>query len=139
MKKLCLLLILASAVPVMGGAVPPFTTIFMRTLLDDPTQAAAWLTLGIGDTDGTLSGDSDTSISTEKVVKNYVDHYGGGVSPENIIWRDIRTDFSILKKGTSPPGEENSAIGASGNILAYNYAFNPAAGRGSILPRYHAK
>ena len=128
MKKLCLLLILAFALPAMGGAVPPFTTIFMRTLLDDANKAAAWVTLGIGDTDGTLSGNSDTSISTEKAVKYYVDHLGGGVSPENVIWRDIRTDFSLLRKGTSPPGEENSAIGASGNIVAYNYAFNAAAG-----------
>jgi hypothetical protein len=33
-----------------------------------------------------------------------------------------------LKKGVSSPGEENEAIGASGNILGYNYAFNPASG-----------
>jgi len=125
-----LLLILVMALPTFGQGTPvlPYMTQYIRTLLDDVNKAAAWLTLGIGDTDGTLSGNSDTSISTEKAVKNYVDHFGGGVSPENVIWRDIRTDFSILRKGTSPPGEENSAIGASGNILAYNYAFNPAAG-----------
>ena len=131
MKRIIFVLLLFSiAVPVQGQPMSlfPFVTQYMRTLLDDANKAAAWVTLGIGDTDGTLSGDSDTSISTEKAVKYYVDHLGGGVSPENIIWRDIRTDFSLLRKGTTPPGEENSAIGASGNIVAHNYAFNAASG-----------
>ena len=75
-----------------------------------------------------MTSDSASHLSTQQSVKAYVDIHGGGVSPENVIWRDIRTDFSILRKGTSPPGEENSSIGASGNIVAYNYAFNEAAG-----------
>jgi len=102
MKKLCLLLILAMALPVVGGGVCPFTTIFMRTLLDDADMAAAWVTLGIGSTDGTFASNSDTLIPTEKAIKTYVTNNAGSVSPlemtelsadpvkpgegENVIW-----------------------------------------------------
>ncbi len=48
MKKLaCLLLICAISGAAYGGAIPAFTTIFMRTMLDDATQAAARATLGL--------------------------------------------------------------------------------------------
>ena len=78
MKRLLILLLLAVCSPALGGPVPPFTTIFMRTLLDDANMAAAWVTLGIGSTDGTFASDSDTLIPTEKAIKTYVTNNSGG-------------------------------------------------------------
>lgn len=158
-----LLLILSNSCHAQGSAIIPFITPYIRTLLDDVTQAAAKVTLGITDEeiqdlvgamlggtqtfivvtyqDGTndidfvvpvkdeddMVSNSDAHLVTQQSAKTYSDNQAGA-GPGNVVYREIRTDFSLMKKGASPPGEEQEAIGASGNILAYNYAFNPAAG-----------
>jgi len=107
MKKLCLLLILAMALPVMGGGICPFTTIFMRTLLDDADIAAAWVTLGLGSTDGTFASNSDTLIPTEKAIKTYVTNNSStpGGSDTHIQYNnngDFAGDEYITRTVTDP-------------------------------------
>ena len=73
MNRTAILLILAIALLCMGAGVPAYISTFMRTVTDDENQAAVWVTLGLGDTDGTMAENSDTLISTQKAVKTYVD------------------------------------------------------------------
>jgi len=111
-----------------AGPVPPFVTIFMRGLLDDRDAETGRETLGVPIKDeDDMASDSDTHIATQQSIKAYADSQAGP-GTGNVVWHEIRTDFTLTKKGATPPGEESEAIGASGNLLAYNYAFNPSAG-----------
>ena len=67
-----LVLAICSSCYAQGSAILPYMTQYIRTLLDDANIAAAWVTLGLGSTDGTFAANSDTLIPTEKAIKTYV-------------------------------------------------------------------
>lgn len=56
-------------------------------------------------TDGTLAGDSDTAVPTEKAVKTYVDNNAGG--------------GDVVKLYTIDPGTDNGSAGSSNNSLIF--------------------
>jgi len=73
-------------------------------------------------TDGTLAGDSDDAVPTEKAVKTYVDGAAGGDLP-NIL---INQNFSIWQENTTFTNPANGVYTADG------YYVNSTAGGGTI-------
>ena len=67
-------------------------------------------------TDGTLAGNSDTAVPTEKAVKTYVDASagGGGSSVSNYVLWDDFTNFFATATGTGTFVSQFFAGGASG-------------------------
>ncbi len=58
--------------------------------VDNTASTAVWVEVGDVSTDGTLSGNSDSVVPTEKAVKTYVDANSGGSG--SITWTDTTTD-----------------------------------------------
>jgi hypothetical protein len=99
--------------PIVDVGTPETKKITITNIFGSPTaigsvtpNSAVFTTLEVGgvqidefSTDGTLSGDSDTALPTEKAVKTYVDNAVSGVSGNKIIQND--TAVIITDDGTS--------------------------------------
>ena len=136
MKKwIVILLVLAIALPCVGGGVPPFTTIFMRTVLDDSTSTVARATLEIILTEfGPLilaerSSDPDEPAEGKMIIwMSDGTEYGddgdliiaataGGVARVGILW-----DFSAADLWNVP---ENVIYAAENVIFAAEQVVYP--------------
>ena len=102
------------------------TQTFISVIYQDGTDDIDFI-VPVKDEDD-MASNSSVHLATQQSIKAYSDSKPG-VGPGNIVWREIRYDYALMKKKTdAPPAEESEGVGVSGNILAFNYAFDPANG-----------